>query len=139
MKILLASASPSDVRWATDHGLADGIVTSPARLADERAGDAQAHRELLGELARCFEPACQEFDVGIGVRPLARQQRRGRGRIGTPGEARVGQVAMRVDHRHLAAGKASTWWRIVGVPCFGQTIATMSNRAAGWTFGNRVR
>ncbi|GJG88576.1 putative transaldolase [Gemmatimonadetes bacterium T265] len=52
MKILLASASPSDVRWATDHGLADAIVTSPSRLAEERAGDAQAHRELLGEIAR---------------------------------------------------------------------------------------
>ncbi len=52
MKILLASASPSDVRWATEHGLVDGIVTSPARLAEERAGDAQAHRELLGEIAR---------------------------------------------------------------------------------------
>ncbi len=52
MKILLASASPSDVRWATDHGLADAIVTSPSRLAEERAGDAPAHRELLGEIAR---------------------------------------------------------------------------------------
>ena len=52
MKILLASASPADVRWATDHGLADGVVTSPARLAEERAGDQQAHRELLGEIAR---------------------------------------------------------------------------------------
>jgi transaldolase len=52
MKILLASASLADVRWAADHGLADGVVTTPASLAAERAGDAQAHRELLGELAR---------------------------------------------------------------------------------------
>ena len=52
MKILLASASPADVRWAADHGLADGVVTTPATLAAERAGDASAQRELLGELAR---------------------------------------------------------------------------------------
>jgi transaldolase len=52
MKILLASASVADVRWAADHGLADGVVTTPAALASERAGDASAHRELLGELAR---------------------------------------------------------------------------------------
>lgn len=52
MKILLASASVADVRWAADLGLADGVVTSPAALAAERAGDAAAHRELLGEIAR---------------------------------------------------------------------------------------
>lgn len=49
MKILLASASPADVRWATDHGVADGVVTSPSRLAAERPSEP---RELLGELAR---------------------------------------------------------------------------------------
>ena len=52
MKILLASASVADVRWAADHGLADGLVVTPAALSAERAGDAAAHRELLGELAR---------------------------------------------------------------------------------------
>ena len=52
MKILLASASPADVRWAADHGLADGVVTTPASLGAERPGDAAAQRELLGELAR---------------------------------------------------------------------------------------
>ena len=52
MKILLASASVADVRWAADHGLADGVVTTPASLAAERAGDAAVHRELLGEIAR---------------------------------------------------------------------------------------
>jgi transaldolase len=55
MKILLASASVADVRWAADHGLADGLVVSPAALAAERAGDAAAHRELLGELARMVQ------------------------------------------------------------------------------------
>ena len=52
MKILLASASPADVRWAADHGLADGVVTTPASRGAERPGDAAAQRELLGELAR---------------------------------------------------------------------------------------
>lgn len=52
MKILLASASPADVRWAADHGLADGVVTTPGLLSAERAGDPAAQRELLGELAR---------------------------------------------------------------------------------------
>jgi len=52
MKILLASASVADVRWAADHGLADGVVVTPGALAAERAGDPAAHRELLGELAR---------------------------------------------------------------------------------------
>ena len=54
MKILLASASPADVRWAADHGLADGVVTTPAALAAERGGDAAAQRELLGEIARAL-------------------------------------------------------------------------------------
>ncbi len=54
MKILLASASVADVRWAADHGLADGVVTTPAALAAERGGDAAAQRELLGEIARAL-------------------------------------------------------------------------------------
>ena len=49
MRLLLASASPADIRWTVDHGLADGVVTSPARLAAERAGDP---RELLLEICR---------------------------------------------------------------------------------------
>jgi transaldolase len=50
MRILLASASPSDIKWAADHGLAEGIVTSPSLLASERPG--ADHRELLGEICR---------------------------------------------------------------------------------------
>jgi transaldolase len=50
MRIHLASASLVDIRWAAEHGLADGIVTSPSLLALERPGtDA---RDLLGEIAR---------------------------------------------------------------------------------------
>ncbi|AHG90907.1 Transaldolase [Gemmatirosa kalamazoonensis] len=50
MRILLASASPADIRWAADHGLADGIVTSPSLLANERSG--ADPRELLAEICR---------------------------------------------------------------------------------------
>jgi transaldolase len=51
MKIHLASATLTDIRWAVDHGLADGIVTSPALLAAERAGDGEV-REHLEEICR---------------------------------------------------------------------------------------
>jgi transaldolase len=50
MRIHLASASPTDIRWAADHGLAEGIVTSPALLAAERPGS--DGRELLAEICR---------------------------------------------------------------------------------------
>jgi transaldolase len=50
MRILLASASLDDIRWAAEHGLAEGIVTTPTLLAAERPG-ADA-RELLAEICR---------------------------------------------------------------------------------------
>ncbi len=50
MRILLASASLDDIRWAADHGLAEGIVTTPALLAHERPG--ADPRELLIEITR---------------------------------------------------------------------------------------
>jgi transaldolase len=50
MRILLASASLTDIRWAADHGLTDGIVTTPSLLAHETPG--ADPRELLAEIAR---------------------------------------------------------------------------------------
>jgi transaldolase len=50
MKILLASASVTDIAWAVDHGLADGVVPAPSLLALERPGT--DGRELLAEIAR---------------------------------------------------------------------------------------
>jgi len=50
MRLHLASASLADIRWAADHGLADGIVTTPALLTAERPG--ADPRELLAEIAR---------------------------------------------------------------------------------------
>ena len=49
MKILLATASVSDVAWGVAHGMLDGVVTSPALLVAEQVADARAH---LAELAR---------------------------------------------------------------------------------------
>jgi transaldolase len=51
MKVYLASASLTDISWAVEHGLADGVMTSPAHLSAERSGAAEA-RELLAEIGR---------------------------------------------------------------------------------------
>jgi transaldolase len=50
MKIHLASASLADIRWAVDHGLADGVVTSPSLLSAAMPGT--DGREVLAEIAR---------------------------------------------------------------------------------------
>jgi transaldolase len=50
MRIQLASASLPDIRWAADHGLAEGIVTTPTLLSAARPG--ADPRELLGEICR---------------------------------------------------------------------------------------
>lgn len=49
MKIFLATASLDDLSWGAAHGLVDGVLTSPALLADEPVDDARAH---IGELCR---------------------------------------------------------------------------------------
>lgn len=49
MKILLATASLSDVAWGAAHGMLDGVLTTHALLADENARDARGH---LLELCR---------------------------------------------------------------------------------------
>jgi len=49
MKILLATASLSDVAWGAAHGMLDGVLTTHGLLADEDARDARAH---LIELCR---------------------------------------------------------------------------------------
>lgn len=49
MKLLLASASATDVAWGAAHGMLDGVFTTPALLAEESYGDARAH---LLELCR---------------------------------------------------------------------------------------
>ena len=50
MKVYLASASMAEISWAVEHGLADGVTTSPGLLAAERPG-AEA-RELLADIGR---------------------------------------------------------------------------------------
>lgn len=49
MKIFLATARVQDVAWGAAHGMLDGVLTTPALLADTGASDARAH---LAELAR---------------------------------------------------------------------------------------
>ena len=49
MKIFLATARTDDVAWGAAHGMLDGVLTSPALLAEEARDDARAH---LVELCR---------------------------------------------------------------------------------------
>ena len=54
MKILLASASLDDIRWATSADLVDAIVTSPTMLA--AAGTADDGQGILSEICRTAWP-----------------------------------------------------------------------------------
>ena len=50
MRILLATATLDDIRWATDNGLADGVTTTPSMLSDATPeGEAREH---LAEICR---------------------------------------------------------------------------------------
>jgi transaldolase len=53
MKIYVASAKPADIRWATENGLADGVLTAPGQPfeTDEDTVDANSH-EALAEICR---------------------------------------------------------------------------------------
>ena len=51
MKLFLATANADDVAWGAAHGMLDGVLTTPALLADETENDARAH---LLELCRLF-------------------------------------------------------------------------------------
>lgn len=50
MKIFLATADADDVTWGVTHGMLDGIVTSPALLADSASAEAQGHLQELVRL-----------------------------------------------------------------------------------------
>ena len=64
MRIFLATARLEDIRWAVEHGLADGVATSPAMLADA-AGAAGDARELLAEI--CRSSATMPICVSVGA------------------------------------------------------------------------
>lgn len=56
MRIFLATAKLDDIRWAADHGLADGVLTTPALLAEASDGDG---RGLLADICRTTSlPVC---------------------------------------------------------------------------------
>jgi transaldolase len=69
MKILLATASRDDVAWGAAHGMIDGVLTTPALLVEESAGDARAH---LLELCRLVHgpiyASVQELDAAGAYR-----------------------------------------------------------------------
>lgn len=51
MKILLATASLAEIRWGVEHGLVDGVLTTPA-LLDAEVGHEADPLERLAEIAR---------------------------------------------------------------------------------------
>ena len=56
MRIFLATARLDDIRWAAEHGLADGVLTTPALLDAAGNGDPRA---LLADLCRATNlPVC---------------------------------------------------------------------------------
>lgn len=56
MRIFLATAQLDDIRWAAEHGLADGVLTTPALLDAAADGDP---RGLLADLCRSTSlPVC---------------------------------------------------------------------------------
>jgi transaldolase len=56
MRIFLATARLDDIRWAAEHGLADGVLTTPALLDAAGNGDP---RGLLADLCRATNlPVC---------------------------------------------------------------------------------
>jgi len=75
MRIFLATARLDDIRWAVDHGLADGVSTSPAMLADAAGPDGDP-RELLTEI--CRSSATMPICVSVGALTGADVYRDGR-------------------------------------------------------------
>jgi transaldolase len=73
MKILLASAQPDEVRWARANGLADGVVTSPALLAEE-GPDGDEHALLL-ELCRAAGTSVVASVRSVSARDIYRDGR----------------------------------------------------------------
>ena len=72
MKVLLASASLEEIRWARANGLVDGVVTSPAMLARERPGDEE---ELLLEICRAAGTTVVASVRAVGGRDIYRDGR----------------------------------------------------------------
>ena len=77
MKIFVSTASVGDVQWATDSGLAEGVITSPGALRDV-AGDGE-ERGLLADICRATTgPVCATVgavtaaDIYRDARELAR-------------------------------------------------------------------
>lgn len=75
MKILLATAELEELSWAANHGLLDGVITSPALLGEHDGRE----RDLLGEICRLVDApvyvtvhALDAEDVYRDAREIAR-------------------------------------------------------------------
>jgi transaldolase len=65
MRIFLATARLDDIRWAAEHGLADGVLTTPALLDAASSGDP---RGLLADLCRATSlPVCATVGAVSGA------------------------------------------------------------------------
>ncbi len=65
MRIFLATARLDDIRWAAEHGLADGVLTTPALLDAAADGDS---RGLLADLWRATNlPVCATVGAVSGA------------------------------------------------------------------------
>jgi len=59
MKIFLATASPDEVRWATESSLAEGVVVTPTQLAEAVSRRGGSTRDLLAEICEVAPvPVC---------------------------------------------------------------------------------
>lgn len=72
MKLLLATASLDDVRWAAAAGLLDGVYTTPARLYDE-ATSLRDHVAALGRVSAVPVHVSVHAVVGEDVHREARE------------------------------------------------------------------
>jgi len=77
MKIFVSTVSVKDVQWATDGGLADGVITSPGSLRDA-TGEGEEHG-LLADICKATPgPVCATVgavnatDIYRDARELAR-------------------------------------------------------------------
>ncbi len=73
MKIYLESARLSDIQWAVDIGLADGVTTNPMLIAGER-GDADA-REHLAQICRVVDGPVMAEVLAVDADGMYREAR----------------------------------------------------------------
>jgi transaldolase len=100
MRILLASAALTEVRWAIDHGLCDGVVIPLAALGRDRSEEV---RELLVDICRA-----STFPVHVSVSTVTPREMHREGRaLGKIADNLVVQLPL-VDDAVVAMRKLAT-------------------------------